>query len=113
MQEADDKEGQYSTREAKHRRQCKWITPYFQKKAFSEAWLAFFRMQLPEDVFRKVDSLSNTTQKNESTSLWPARPRHPRNLRLFSRWRVHNATRFCPVMKVANIVDRPGYWVPA
>ena len=33
---------------------AKWVTPYFQKKAFSEAWLAFFRLQAPEDVFRKV-----------------------------------------------------------
>ena len=39
-------------------RAAKWVTPYFQRKAFSEAWLAFFRLQIPEDVFKKVPACS-------------------------------------------------------
>lgn len=36
-------------------RGVKWATPQFQKKAFSDAWLGFFGLQLPDDIFRKVN----------------------------------------------------------
>ncbi len=33
---------------------AKWATPMLQKKAFGEAWLGFLRLEVPDDVFRKV-----------------------------------------------------------
>ena len=38
---------------------AKWATPMLQKKAYGEAWLGFLRMEVPEDIFRKVMQHSN------------------------------------------------------
>eukprot|EP00191_Tetraselmis_sp_GSL018_P021538 CAMPEP_0177578348 /NCGR_PEP_ID=MMETSP0419_2-20121207/296_1 /TAXON_ID=582737 /ORGANISM="Tetraselmis sp., Strain GSL018" /LENGTH=576 /DNA_ID=CAMNT_0019066777 /DNA_START=92 /DNA_END=1823 /DNA_ORIENTATION=- len=35
-------------------RRSKWASPKLQRRAFSQAWLAFLRMDLPQDIHRKV-----------------------------------------------------------
>ena len=58
LQELTGSEEEDAAGKGEHSKETKqaatWVTPYFQKKAFSEAWLAFFRMRLPDAVFRKV-----------------------------------------------------------
>ena len=38
----------------KSKQAVRWVTPHFQRKAFSDAWLALLRLHLPDDLYKKV-----------------------------------------------------------
>ena len=42
--------------EPENQKSAKWMTPAFQKRAFSDAWLSFMRLQIPPETFRKVST---------------------------------------------------------
>ncbi len=51
LQEGTDGE---SVPEGAEMHTAKWATPVLQKKVFGEAWLGFLRLDVPEDIFKKV-----------------------------------------------------------